>query len=237
MPLSETTAAAVETVGRQHRLGAAQLRQLQRLLERLVEDLEAPTSVRDPAEAVDVHLADSLAGLEIAELHAARSLVDIGSGAGLPGLALAVALPACEVVLLESQTRKCAFLETASVHLGAGNATVVCARAEDWTAGRDVHDVAVARAIAPQPVVLEYAAPLLRTGGLLVDWRGMRSRDDEAHAARAAAELGLSLREIRHVVPFPTAHSHHLHVFEKIAPTPGRFPRRAGMARKRPLGT
>jgi 16S rRNA (guanine527-N7)-methyltransferase len=235
MPLPE--AAAVEAVGQHHRLDAGQLRQLQKLLERLVEDPEAPTSIRDPTEAVDVHLADSLIGLEIAELHAARSLVDIGSGAGLPGLALAVALPSCEVALLESQTRKCTFLETVSAYLETGNTTVVCARAEDWAEGRDAQDVAVARAIAPQPVVLEYAAPLLRVGGLLIDWRGVRSHDDEAHAARAAAELGLSLREIRHVVPFPAAHSHHLHVFEKIAPTPGRFPRRAGIARKRPLGT
>jgi 16S rRNA (guanine527-N7)-methyltransferase len=237
MPLPATAAAAVETLAHQHRLDAKQVSQLQTLLKRLAEDPEAPTSVRDPVEAADVHLADSLAGLEVAELRAAQRLVDIGSGAGLPGLALAVALPACQVALLESQTRKCAFLEATSAHLETGNATVICARAEDWAAGRDAHDVAVARAIAPQPVVLEYAAPLLRAGGLLVDWRGARSHDDEAHAARAAAALGLSLREIRHVAPFPAAHSHHLHVFEKTAPTPGRFPRRAGIARKRPLGT
>jgi 16S rRNA (guanine527-N7)-methyltransferase len=84
--------------------------------------------------------------------------------------------------------------------------------------------------------VLEYAAPLLAIGGHLVEWRGRRDPVDEDGAARAAAELGLRHVEVREVVPFAGAHSRHLHVFEKIAPTPPRFPRREGVAARRPLG-
>jgi 16S rRNA (guanine527-N7)-methyltransferase len=237
MQLPDAIAAGVDALGNKYRLCSAQVGQLRTLLGRLADDPEAPTSVRDPADALDVHLADSLVGLEVAGLLGAESLVDIGAGAGLPGLALAVALPACRVALLESQARKCAFLDASSAAMGLSNVTTVCARAEDWVEGRGDHDVAVVRALAPQPVVLEYAAPLLREGGLLVDWRGIRSTDEEAHAERAASQLGFARREVRHVVPFRAAHSHHLHVFEKVAPTPGRFPRRAGVARKRPLGT
>jgi 16S rRNA (guanine527-N7)-methyltransferase len=85
-------------------------------------------------------------------------------------------------------------------------------------------------------VVLEYAAPLLQDGGRLIDWRGARSAEEEARAASAAEILGLRRVEIRRVQPFDSARDRHLHVFEKIAPTPVDFPRRAGVARKRPLG-
>jgi 16S rRNA (guanine527-N7)-methyltransferase len=94
----------------------------------------------------------------------------------------------------------------------------------------------VARAVAALPVLVEYAAPLLREGGVLVAWKGVRSREEEAAGARAAAEVGLEPEEALRVEPFEGARDRHLHVFRKIAPTPERFPRRAGMAVKRPLG-
>ena len=103
--------------------------------------------------------------------------------------------------------------------------------------GRLANDVVLARALAPQPVVLEYAAPLLRLGGALVDWRARRDGHEEQAAATAARELGLELGEIRRVRPFAEATDRHLHVWVKTGATPERFPRRAGMARKRPLGT
>jgi len=112
----------------------------------------------------------------------------------------------------------------------------VCARAEEWREGFSQNDLAVARALAPQPVVLEYAAPLLRIGGTLVDWRGKRAPEQEHAAERAASLLGLQLEEIRRVTPFAAATDHHLHVFVKVAETPSRFPRKPGIARKRPLG-
>jgi len=167
----------------------------------------------------------------------ARRIADIGSGAGFPGLALAVALPDAEVSLVESQGRKCEFLQRACVAAGVENARVVSARVEEWREGVARNDVVVARALAPQPVVLEYAAPLLNPDGILVDWRGRRNKEGEAAAHHAAGLLGMRLREIRHTEPYEGALHHHLHVYEKVAETPARFPRRVGVARKRPLGS
>ena len=93
-------------------------------------------------------------------------------------------------------------------------------RAEEWAAGAGLNDLVSARALAAQPVVLEYAAPLLRLGGVLVDWRGRRDSDEELAAGRAAAQLGLELVELRPVEPYAGALHHHLHVFAKRAPTP-----------------
>jgi 16S rRNA (guanine527-N7)-methyltransferase len=90
--------------------------------------------------------------------------------------------------------------------------------------------------VASQPVVLEYAAPLLRLDGTLVDWRGKRVVAEERAAARAAEELGLALVSIEKVQPFKGARDRHLHLYVKVWETPLKFPRRPGMARKRPLG-
>ncbi len=217
-------------------LGGGQRTQLASILDELKADEHAPTAVREPAEALGVHLADSLVGLELEAVRAAGSLADLGAGAGFPGLALAVALPKCRVVLVESQARKCGFIERVAAAAEVENVRVVCARAEEWGEGRGANDVVTARALAAAPVVLEYAAPLLRLGGALVDWRGRRDAEQERAAVVAADELGLRLVEIRLVEPFAGALNHHLHVYEKVEETPSRFPRRVGVARKRPLG-
>jgi 16S rRNA (guanine527-N7)-methyltransferase len=210
--------------------------QLTALLALIEQDKRAPTTVRDPAVGVDLHLADSLVALELAPVRAATSIADIGSGVGFPGLALAVARNESDVRLLESQSRKCRFLEDLLARVEVQNARVICARAEDWSDGLCAHDVVVARALGPQPVVLEYAAPLLRLGGTLVDWRGARVHTEEQRAARAADELGLALVSVERVEPFAAARDRHLHVFTKVRETPSKFPRRAGIARKRQLG-
>jgi 16S rRNA (guanine527-N7)-methyltransferase len=217
-------------------LGAEQRAQLAALLAGIEEDERAPTAVRAATRAVDVHVADSLVALDLAPVRGARRIADIGAGAGFPGLPLAIALPASKVCLLESNGRKCEFLRATAARLALSNVRVAQARAEEWEEGRLDHDVVLARAVAAQPVVLEYAAPLLCVGGILVDWRGRRLPDEEAAADRAAAELGLRRIDVVAVHPFDEARDHHLHVFEKVSATPPRFPRRAGMARKRPLG-
>lgn len=206
------------------------------LLSLLAADEHAPTAVTDPALAVDVHLADSLSALGLSCVRSAREIVDIGAGAGFPGLPLAVALPQAHVSLLESSTRKCRFLSTAVDRLALPEASVVCARAEAWPEGRARHDLAVARALSSQPVVIEYAAPLLRLGGTLVEWRGERDPAAERAASSAALELGMEPGAVERVVPFPHARSHHLHLFVKVTETPPGFPRRPGLASKRPLG-
>jgi 16S rRNA (guanine527-N7)-methyltransferase len=138
--------------------------------------------------------------------------------------------------MVESQQRKCAFIEAAIARMGLANARVLNTRAELWGEGLEANELVTARALGPQPVVLEYAAPLLALGGHLVDWRGRRDPDEEAAAALAASELGLGPARVVAVQPFPAAEHRHLHVFQKLAPTPERFPRRPGLARKRPLG-
>ena len=162
-------------------------------------------------------------------------MADIGTGAGFPGLALAVALPASEVRLVESQSKKCQFVRRVIAAAGVDNARVVEGRAEEWPEGLGAHDAVLARALAPPPVVLEYAAPLLERGGVLVDWRGRRDAAQEEAALQAADELGLERVEVRSVKPFATARDRHLHVYLKVEDTPPKFPRRGGMARKKPL--
>jgi 16S rRNA (guanine527-N7)-methyltransferase len=218
-----------------YELSAHQLGQLGRLLEVLSRDEHAPTTVREPEHAVDVHLADSLVALELKVVRDAGEIVEIGAGAGFPGLPLAVALPQSKVTLVDSQARKCGFIERLAAAAEIENVEVACARVEEWPEGIGAHDLVIARAVAPQPVVLEYAAPLLGLGGALVDWRGRRDAGEERAALGAAEQLGLKRESILPVEPFEGVRDHNLHVYLKVGETPDRFPRRAGTARKKPL--
>ncbi|MDX6698993.1 MAG: rRNA (guanine527-N7)-methyltransferase [Solirubrobacteraceae bacterium] len=216
-------------------LGSGAVESFAAVLDLVEADPHAPTTVRAREEAVDAHLADSLVALELAVVREARTVADLGSGAGFPGLALAVALPEARVWLVESAGRKCEFLARATDAAGSGNVEVVHARAEEWGAGIGACDLVTARAVATLPILAEYAAPLLREGGALVAWKGRRDAAEEAAGAAAAAQLGLEVEEVRRVEPFPAARDRHLHVYRKTGPTPERFPRRPGMAAKRPL--
>jgi 16S rRNA (guanine527-N7)-methyltransferase len=217
-------------------LSPSQQEQLGGVLGYLATDDLAPTTVRTPEQALRTHLADSLVALDLEVVRAAAAIADLGAGAGFPGLPLAVALPAGEVRSIESQGRKCAFIEGMCRATGIDNVRAVRSRAEEWVDGVAANDLVLARALAAPSVVLEYAAPLLRLGGSLVDWRGRRSPLEEEAALRAAAELGMELSEVRRMEPYVGAREHHLHVYLKVASTPPRFPRRPGVARKRPLG-
>jgi 16S rRNA (guanine527-N7)-methyltransferase len=196
-------------------------------------DRSAPTSVHETARARDVHIADSLAGLEVPAVREAARIADLGSGAGLPGLVLAIARPDAEVVLVESVGKKCAWLERTVEVLGLENVGVACARAEELEEGP--FDVVTARALASLPVLCEYAAPLLREGGALVAWKGAVEAGEEADGLHAAQVLGLEREEVRAVQPYPGSQRRTLHAFRKISPTPAGYPRRPGMAAKRPL--
>jgi 16S rRNA (guanine527-N7)-methyltransferase len=219
-----------------YELPPAAVEQLAGLVDLLVSDPRAPTTIREPAAVLDEHLADSLIALELVEVRTASAAADIGSGAGMPGLALAIALPSAEFALVESSGRKCEFMEHVVRTCRIPNARVVNARVEAWTDGRGRHDVAMARAVGPLDVVAEYGAPLLHVGGSLVVWRGRRDSEAEASAAVAAQRLGLELAEPRRVVPFPGARHRNLHLMSKVRETPAEFPRRPGLAVKRPLG-
>ena len=208
---------------------------LQRLLAILAEDPLAPTAVRAVDEAVDVHVADSLVALDLPRVRQAGTIADLGAGAGLPGLVLAVALPRAHVWLVESNGRKRAFLSRTIADLGLPNAQAVHARVEAWEAGTGACDVVTARALAPLNVLVEYAAPLLREGGSLVAWKGRRDTTEEADAVVAATATGLESAGTRRVRPWPLAENRHLHLYVKVRSTPNRYPRRPGMASKRPL--
>jgi 16S rRNA (guanine527-N7)-methyltransferase len=162
--------------------------------------------------------------------------VDVGSGAGFPGLALAAARPEMAVTLVESEGRKAEWLRRASA--GFPNVRVVADRSEHLAAAeRERHGIATVRALGPLPVALELAAPLVRIGGAVVAWRGdAADPETEAAAARAAHELGLEPRPAVRVTPFPAARRR-IQAFVKVAPTPPRYPRRPGLAARRPLGS
>lgn len=227
----------IDTLVRPYGLSERQARQLETLVDRVATDPEAPTTVTDRAGILRDHLADSLVALELPVVRHATMIADLGAGAGFPGLPLAIALPAATVRLVESNGRKCAFIDRALEAIGIHNAASVHARAESWRDGLGSCELVTARALAPLAVIAEYAAPLLTEGGSVVAWRGRRDPGDETSGARAAAELGLEVAAPVHVQPYPGALHRHLHVMVKVAPTPGRFPRRPGIARKRPLGT
>jgi len=226
-------ASALERLLISHALSAELAARLRALLD-LLASPDAPTAVHDPRQALDVHIADSLAGLSIPELRAARQIADLGSGAGLPGLPLALALPHARVLLIESHRRKCAFLGRAIAALGLANAEVACARVEE-VAARGC-DAVTARALAALPVLCEYAAPLLAEGGVLIAWKGAVDAVEDADGLAAAAALGLRREAVLPVEPYVGSERRTLHVVRKVAPTPSGYPRRPGMAAKRPLG-
>lgn len=198
------------------------------------------TAISTLEEARDIHIADSLAGLEIPALTAAKRIVDIGSGAGFPGLVLAVALPQTEIVLVDSVRKKMEAAARFVRELELDNVECVWGRAEEIAElggpHREHYDVVTARALAPLAVLLEYAAPLLRVGGSLVAWKGDPTPDELSAAERAAELLGFKRGELVATKPFKDARSRHFWLAEKTQPTADRYPRRPGVALKRPLG-
>jgi 16S rRNA (guanine527-N7)-methyltransferase len=226
-----------------YRLGAAASGQIERILAALAAEPDPHTSVSEPQAALEVHVADALSGLEVDELRGARRIADIGAGAGFPGLALAIALPQAQVDLVESAGRKTALMDRLIQAGDVSNARSITARVEELGAvpaaiggGREAYDAVTARAVGSLAVLVEYAAPLLRPDGVLVAWKGARDAAEEAAGAEAARQVGMAVQGVLPVQPYPSSENRHLHVFRKISPTPAGFPRRPGMARKRPLG-
>jgi 16S rRNA (guanine527-N7)-methyltransferase len=191
------------------------------LLERWLTALLATpglTALRDPDEARRALLDDALRGVPLIEREDGP-VVDVGSGGGTPGIPLAASLPGREVTLLEAERRKCDFLERWRPELP--NLRVVWSRAEEQPL--ETYGVAVAKALAHPPTAVEWCLPLVREGGAVVLWVGP-SADEEAAAIAAAAIAG-------QVEPAPKGFL----VVRKTGPTPSGFPRRVGVARKRPL--
>lgn len=219
-------------------LSEAQRAMITRVLELLEVERASVSSVTDPKRAWRVHVADSLTGLEFGELATARRIADIGSGAGFPGLVLAVALPDAQVDLIESVGRKCEFIQRAIDAAEIGNARVTNARSEELAEGdgREAYAAVTARAVGRLSTLAELASPLLLDGGVLVAWKGKRDADEEAQLANAARELAMQPEQILHVGPYAGSEHRHLHLIRKSGSTPPGLPRRPGMAKKRPRG-
>jgi 16S rRNA (guanine527-N7)-methyltransferase len=174
------------------------------------------TAIGDAGEARRVLLDDSLRGVEVVSRFDGP-IVDVGSGGGVPGIPLAASLPGLEVTLLEANGRKCDFLRT----WAPPNASVVQGRAEEQQT--DVFGVAVAKALAPPPVAAEWCLPLVHAGGAVVLWVGPSA--DLEQVAKVASQLAAEV----------DGEHEGLLVLRKLFPTPPGFPRRVGVARKRPL--
>lgn len=227
---------ALTAVGAGYDLPDDSVPRLATLLGLIAAEPASITSVRDPLLAVSRHVEDSLTGLRAPGLREASHIADIGSGAGLPGLVLAIALPSAHVSLIESVERKCRFLRAAATACACANVEVVAARVEEWPEGAGRQDVVTARALAPLAVLVEYAAPLLAVGGRMVAWKGRPDAAEIRAGAAAAAVVGLEPERAIGLPPFSgTSAPRSLYPYLKVKPTPERFPRRVGIARKRPL--
>ena len=207
------------------------------VLELLAAERASVSSVVDQ-RAWRVHVADSLTGLEVEGLGAAERIADVGAGAGFPGLALAIALPAAEVDLIESVGRKCDFMRRAAAAAGIANANVLNTRSEDHAAaaGRERYDVVTARAVGRLSTLAELASPLLKPDGILIAWKGKRDEEEERQLERAAESLAMQPAQTLDVGDRAGSQHRHLHVIRKSGPTPPNLPRKPGIAKKRPKG-
>jgi 16S rRNA (guanine527-N7)-methyltransferase len=197
------------------------------------------TGIVDPEEIVVKHFLDSLSVyLALQDLPSTVSVIDVGSGAGFPGLPLKIALPEIRLTLLEATRKKTAFLQHIIATLNLTGITVLTARAEEvgrQPEHRERYDIAVARAVATLPVVAEYSLPLVKVGGWVIVQKGQHPADEIKQAANALGILGGKVGQILPLtVPGLTA-ERHLVVIQKNKPTPKQYPRRPGLPAKRPI--
>lgn len=196
---------------------------------------------RDYAAIMLEHIADALS-CAITGLPAGnQKTIDVGAGGGLPGIPLRIAYQDLRLTLLEATRKKTRFLETVVGELELPGIEIVNRRAEDVAANveyRHSFDVAMARAVAELPVVIEYCAPLIRPGGAIIAMKGSPSSQEIDAGKRAAAEVGAELETVRAVtfIPEMVQKERNLVVFRKTATTPRGYPRRVGLAKQKPLG-
>ena len=194
------------------------------------------TAITEPREIVIKHFLDSLSAAR--SVPPAARVIDVGAGAGFPGLPIKIAQPDISLTLLEATRKKCEFLRAIIDELHLTNVLVVNARAEDAAhdpAHRESYDVAMARAVAELPTLIEYLLPFVRIGGVAVAQKAKEAVNDVQHAEFAMTTLGGRLADIISVRVPELNEARYLVVIEKTAATPGKYPRRAGMPAKRPL--
>ena len=191
------------------------------------------TGITEDSQVAKLHLLDSLTVLATADL-AGKSLIDVGCGAGFPGVPLAIAAPEAKITLLDSLAKRMNWLETVVPQLGIANARCVTARAEEEvTKCRETYDYATSRAVARLNILLELTAPYVRVGGAVLAMKGSAAREELAEAKNAISQLGLKLEEVRDFTIDGAVHS--VIVLRKVKPTPPRFPRRFSKIKQSPL--
>lgn len=196
------------------------------------------TAIVDPEGVRVRHFLDSLTVAKAVPLPNETRIIDVGTGAGFPGLALAIAFPAVHVTLLEATGKKINFLDHVISETGLTNAVTLNARAED--AGhmpdqRAAYDIVTARAVARLPSLLEYLLPLAKVGGVCVAMKGRTAAQETDDSTRALRTLGGRLRETVSVTLPEVDEPHHLIVIEKAAPTPNAYPRKPGIPTRKPI--
>ena len=235
----ETLKSGAESLG--FPLAGEQMRQCARYCELLLAENQKHnlTSITGQKEVAVKHFIDSLTCLKAFTPEVGLSLIDVGAGAGFPGLPLKIARPEIRLTLLESQGKRIKFLEKVKSELKLAGVTVVKGRAEE--AGQDgtfreKFDVAVARAVAGLSVLSEYCLPLVAVGGLFLALKGPAVENDLAGAAAAIKVLGGSVSEIIEIDLPLNGDRRKIVVIEKVSATPAKYPRRTGIPKKKPLG-
>lgn len=197
------------------------------------------TAIKDDRGIIVKHFLDSLSCLKAEKIKRGSFLVDLGSGAGFPGLPLKIVSPSLQVTLVESSKKKIQFLSWTIKKLGLMDVVVVCERAEEFgrkELARESCDLVVARAVAPLSILAEYALPLLKIGGYFIAQKSKVSKEEVTQAESAIQILGGQIEKIMPTkVPFLEA-VRHLVLIKKIHFTPVKYPRRVGVPLKRPLG-
>ena len=194
------------------------------------------TAITEPREVATLHLLDSLALAAHEEL-AGKKIIDVGTGAGFPGMPLAIVRPDAAVTLLDSLGKRVKFLEECRDALGLRNVTCVHARAEELAAGRrESFDIAVSRAVAALPVLCELCLPLVRAGGQFLAMKSSHTGEEIASAEKAIALLGGRIGAVRDYTIPGSDVVHRVVVIDKVSPTPKKYPRRFAQIKKQPLG-
>lgn len=193
------------------------------------------TAITEPKEVAALHLLDSLQLIPLAGL-GKQSVVDVGCGAGFPGVPLAIALPEARITLLDSLGKRVDFLRDACGNLELPNVQCVHARAEEFAGGhREIFDTAVSRAVASLPVLCELCLPLVRIGGSMLAMKSSHSEEEIKSAENAVRILGGRLAWVRDYTIPSTQVVHRVVCIEKIKNCPEKYPRRFALIKKSPL--
>ena len=192
------------------------------------------TSITDPEEIKVKHFEDSLSLLRAIKL-TGQSIIDVGAGAGFPGVPLKIACPAIKLTLLEATRKKSDFLKHLAATLELKNVEIIWKRAEEFARQkREVFDLAISRAVADLNLLCEYCLPFVKLGGMFIAYKGDKIEKEVSQAENAIKLLGGKLKEIQKVA-LSDGTLHSLVIIKKVSTTPPKFPRRPGMAKKKPL--